>query len=321
MATGLDNSRWQAVCVLPFEGPLAEDLRAAGVEVVIRSLPVLRRADPRDLLRRAPVLPPADLVHANTSVILAAADVVHVREIYPRWPVAWPLFRRRIERARAVVGVSQAVAGQFARARVIHDGLAVLPDRDPGGRARLGLPPEGRMVAVLGRISDWKGQDVLVRALALAPDAHALIAGDPWPGQERHERALRELAARLGVADRVHFLGFRDDLDSVLGAADIVAVPSKRPDPFPNSALEAAAAGCCVVAADHGGLPEMLRDGETGVLVPPDDPAALAHAIATAEAARIGAAARDDVRQRFSAERMLSAIEELYEELLQARRG
>jgi glycosyltransferase involved in cell wall biosynthesis len=317
MATGLDRSRWRAVCVLPFEGPLADDLRAGGVEVVIRALPVLRRADPVDLLRRWPRMR-ADIVHANTSVILGRADVVHVREIYPRWPVLWALQRRRIERARVVVAVSAAVGRQFSGAQVIHDGLAVAPERAPGGRAALGLPADGTMVAVLGRISSWKGQDQLIRALPLTRDAHALLAGAPWPGQEHHERALRELAADLGVSDRVHFAGFRDDIENVLGAADVVAVPSTRPDPFPNSALEAAAAGCCVVAVDAGGLPEMLRHDETGWLYD-GTPEALAHAIDTADRDRLGAAARTDVRERFAPERMLERIDRLYTDLMSQR--
>ena len=80
------------------------------------------------------------------------------------------------------------------------------------------------------------------------------------------------------MGERLRVLGFRDDVDRILGAADVVVVPSKRPDPLPNSAIEAAAAGVPVVAAAHGGLPEIVRDGETGVLVPPGDPAALAAA-------------------------------------------
>lgn len=305
--------------MLPFEGPLADDLRADGVEVVVHQLPVLRRAKPSDLMRRPPHLE-GDIVHANTSVVLARADIVHVREIYPRWPVVWPLFRRRIERAAAVVCVSQAVAEQFSRPRVIHDGLAVLPERASDGRAALGLPSDGTVVAVLGRISSWKGQDVLIRALTLAPDVHALIAGDAWPGQEAELRRLEELARSLTVADRVHFVGFRDDLDNVLGAADIVAVPSTRPDPFPNSALEAAAAGCCVVASDSGGLPEMLRHDETGYLFD-GTPEGLARAIGVADRDRLGAAARVDVRERFAPERMLERVQDLYEEILRSRGG
>jgi glycosyl transferase family 1 len=88
------------------------------------------------------------------------------------------------------------------------------------------------------------------------------------------------LAARLGVLDRLHDVGFQDELELLYGAADVVVVPSKQPDPLPNAALEACAAGCCVVAAAHGGLPEIVRDGETGRLVTPRDPAALAGVLA-----------------------------------------
>ena len=100
-----------------------------------------------------------------------------------------------------------------------------------------------------------------------------------------------------------------------------MAVPSTRPDPFPNAALDAAAAGVPVVAAAHGGLPEMLRDGETGVLVAPGDPTALASALRALaddpERARLmGERAAEDVAQRFSRERMLSHIQREYDELV-----
>jgi glycosyltransferase involved in cell wall biosynthesis len=75
-------------------------------------------------------------------------------------------------------------------------------------------------------------------------------------------------------------VGFQEDLDLVYGAADVVAVPSKQPDPLPNAALEASAAGCPVVAAAHGGLPEIVRDRQTGRLIAPRDPAALAGVLA-----------------------------------------
>jgi glycosyltransferase involved in cell wall biosynthesis len=80
--------------------------------------------------------------------------------------------------------------------------------------------------------------------------------------------------------------------------------------------LEAAASGCCVVASDHGGLPEIVRDGETGLLVPPGDPEALADAIVRADRARLGAAAAADVAQRFAPKRLLDEVQQLYDTLL-----
>jgi glycosyltransferase involved in cell wall biosynthesis len=119
----------------------------------------------------------------------------------------------------------------------------------------------------------------------------------------------------------VRFAGFRPDVENVYGAADIVAVPSTQPDPLPNSALEAAASGCCVVAAAHGGLPEIVRDGVTGRLVAPGDPTALTAALAAlrdddGERERLGAAAAADVRERFAPARLLARTQALYDELL-----
>lgn len=282
------------------------------------------------------------LVHSNTSVVLSGAaaaatgrlpHVWHVREIYAgsEFELVWPAFRRLLLTAAALPCVSRATAIQFggsSRPRVIPDGLAIPLTRAPRSAARvaLGLPEDAAVIALLGRISSWKGQDVLVRALAepelRSRGAIALIAGEAWPGSEQREAAVRELASSLGVADRVHFAGFRADVENVYGAADIVAVPSTAPDPLPGAAVEAAAAGCAVVASAHGGLPEILRDGVTGRLVTPGDPAALARATAALlddpdARARLGAEAAADVRERYSPSRLLEAIHGLYDELLE----
>jgi glycosyltransferase involved in cell wall biosynthesis len=164
----------------------------------------------------------------------------------------------------------------------------------------------------------------LVRALASPKlrqrGAVGLVAGAAWPGAEERAARVEALAAELGVRDRLVLAGFRDDVDNVYGAADVVAVPSTAPDPLPGSAIEAAAAGCAVIAAAHGGLPEIIRDGETGRLVAPGDVEALASVAAEllddpAQRARLGAAAAVDVRERFAPERLLDAIQALYDEL------
>jgi glycosyltransferase involved in cell wall biosynthesis len=126
------------------------------------------------------------------------------------------------------------------------------------------------------------------------------------------------------VTERVRLAGFVEGVADVYGAADVVVVPSTRPDPLPNSALEAAAAGCCVVAAAHGGLPEILRDGETGRLVPPGDTPALASVLAELAADpaardRLGAAAAADVADRFSVTRLLAGVQDLYDDVVLAR--
>jgi glycosyltransferase involved in cell wall biosynthesis len=169
---------------------------------------------------------------------------------------------------------------------------------------------------------------VLVRALA-EPElrdrsAVGLIAGEAWPGAEQRTTTVLELARTLGVEDRVRMLGFREDVGTVLGAADVVAVPSTAPDPLPGAAIEAAAAGCAVVASAHGGLPEIIREGITGRLVAPGDAAVLARVAAELLdqpelRERLGEAASADVRERFSAARLLGSIQGLYDSLLTAR--
>jgi glycosyltransferase involved in cell wall biosynthesis len=351
IATGLDQARYRPLVVLPAEGTLATDLRDAGVEVNVQELSVLRRglATPRGAVSVAAALARdaarlaalvrsrhVELVHSNTSVVLGGAvaaalgrvpHVWHVREIYSRFGRLWPRYRSLLSTASALPCVSAAAAGQFRPGdpvRVIHDGLGFDPRRAPRDAARrsLGLDPAAPVIAVLGRISDWKGQDVLVRALAQPPlrerGTIGLVAGEAWPGADERTVSLLALARELGVTDRLRTLGFREDVETVFGAADLVAVPSTAPDPLPGSAVEAAAAGCAVIASAHGGVPEIIRNGETGRLVAPGDPAAFARAAAEllddpAVRERFGAAARADVRRRFSADRLLVEIQALYD--------
>jgi glycosyltransferase involved in cell wall biosynthesis len=335
------------------DGELRCDLQARGVEVLVRpGLAVLRRAAmsagglagvgaalARDggglarLARRRGVA----LVHTNTSVTLGGAaasriaripHVWHLREIFTGFERYWPAYRRLLLTADALPCVSEATRAQLGDAGVVlHDGLAVAPQRADreAARAALDLPENAFVCAILGRVSTWKGQEVLIRALAdpalRRAGAVALIAGEPWQGEERRMDDLRALASSLGVSEHVRLAGFRSDVANVYGCADVVVVPSTQPDPLPNAALEAAAAGCCVVASDHGGLPEILRDGVTGRLVAPADPAALAAVLAQLRADepqrdRLGSAAATDVRARFGAEQLLDRAQALYDSLL-----
>jgi glycosyltransferase involved in cell wall biosynthesis len=338
--------------VLPERGELAERLEGAGAEVLTRPLAVLRRRhlSAAGLTRLAstarrdgPALAnlaterSCSLVVCNTSVVLARPPglprAVHVREIYAGAAgrvasSAWPLLRSRLERADALLCVSQAVAAQFhdrERVHVVHDGLphATTPMPRDEARADLDIESDAFVAVLLGRISDWKGQDVLATALAepalQAIGAIGLVAGDPYPGEQHPLAALEEASAAAG--DRFRVLGFRPDIERILGAADVVVVPSKRPDPFPNSALEALAAGVPVVATAHGGLPEIVRDGETGLLVPPNDAPALATALRRLAddpplRERMGAAAAADMTERFTLEHMLDGADAVYRSLI-----
>lgn len=347
------------MAVLPERGPLAPLLEQSRVEVVTRPLAVLRRgllspggaaatavrlARDRAALGDIARSRGAAIVHSNTSVVLGggpaarragARHVMHVREIYTdaagrAGRLLWPLMRRRILGADAVACISDAVAAQFGEAQnvsVLRDGLprTPAPAERAGARRALGLPEDRFVVGLVGRVSDWKGQDVLARALAHPPlveiGAVGVVAGDAFPGKEAHERELDDLRRELGLGERLKLSGFVEDVGTVLGAVDAVAVPSTRPEPLGLVAVEAASAGLPVVAAAHGGVTEVVRDGSTGLLVAPGDVPGLASALRRlADDAglrrRLGSAGAEDANARFSRERMLDEVHALYERLL-----
>ncbi|MGY1743074.1 MULTISPECIES: glycosyltransferase [unclassified Blastococcus] len=191
-------------------------------------------------------------------------------------------------------------------------------------RAELGLPPEALLVALVGRIEDQKGVDLLVRAVpavaAAVPAAHVVVVGD---GTRRAE--VEALAAELGVADRVHLTGWRHDLADVMRAVDVLAIPS-RWEAFGIVNLEAMAAAKPVVGFAVEGIPEVVVAGETGLLSPAgavDDLARdLVRVLTDPElAARLGAAGRRRFLENFTPEEMVRAHVALYDQLLSRRAG
>ena len=225
------------------------------------------------------------------------------------------LDRRHLSLMDRVVCVSEGQAAKVRRAGVPESRLTVIrnaarleafADPDPAGRRDLLAHfPAGvsRVVIGAGRLSPEKGFDVLLEAaatvLARDPGCGVVVFGDGVE-QPRLERRIDE----LGLGGRFVLAGFRHDLDRLLPWADVLALPSHT-EGLPNVVLEAAAAGVPVVATAVGGTPEAVIDGETGYLVPPADQAALADRLSAVLAdeptrRRMGEAAREFVRERFS---------------------
>lgn len=193
----------------------------------------------------------------------------------------------------------------------IHNGI----DPEPWAAADpvpVGPPPGSVAVGFVGRLVVEKGLPELAeawrRVAPSLPRAHLVIAG-----AGRYEEPFRE---RLGDAPRVHWLGYRRDVASVMKALDVAVMPSWE-EPFGIVALEAMAAERPVVATRAGGLVEVIDEGATGRLVPPRDPGALARAIADLATdpdlrSRMGRAGLERVRSRFTEEAMVDAYEELF---------
>lgn len=185
-------------------------------------------------------------------------------------------------------------------------------------RARLGLPPDGQMVGIVGRLAPIKDHRTFLkaaaRALADRPDAGVVVAGD---GELRAEL---ERDARSMLGERAHFVGWVNDLPALYGALDVVALTS-RLEGTPVALIEAAASGTPVVATEVGGVPDVVRHGRTGLLVPPRDPVAVAAQLVTLlddpeGARRMGEEGAQWVRTRFSRERLADDLTALYAELL-----
>lgn len=238
------------------------------------------------------------------------------------------LQRRSLRRHDAVVAVSEPIRRELLRSglsdrrvRLLrnawHRDRPLLERRE--ARERLGLPGEGFVAGWVGRLSREKGPGVFLEAMARVRDRDGDVTGSMIGGGGRAS-SVEERARELGLGDRVRFQG-RIPAAARLYRAFDVFVLSSRTEGTPVSLLEAMDAGVPVVATRVGGVPDVVRDGEEALLVPPEDPEALARAILGVrrrpeEARRRARAADRRLSERFAREPWLDATEEIYREVL-----
>jgi glycosyltransferase involved in cell wall biosynthesis len=343
---GLDRSRWEPVLVHR-PGAGFEKLDEGARELSVRVWTVEEMKGSSDaawvfrVAKRFRAERPAVFHAHRTSPIdcfygLLAAIVARI----PAIVVTHHVFAGRTSRTRELqekmlsagidryIGVSNEVARHLrprclfpdSKVRVIHNGISLegySSRENPTLRSSLTKGSQRPIVMSVARLENrQKGLQFLVSAAAEVTDAQFILVG---AGPHRAE--LEEQVEGLGIQDRVTFLGHREDVPELLGSCDLLVLPSLF-EGFGVSVLEAMAAGRPVVASAIGGVNEVVVDGETGLLVPPGDPHALAAAIRTvladsALARRFGEAGRARSRQ-FSVKEMLDRTTGLYEELLDA---
>ncbi|MFQ5847666.1 MAG: glycosyltransferase [Candidatus Methylomirabilales bacterium] len=335
---GLDRSRWAPVLAVPSEGAVAASARSLGLPTYLTPLPSIRWLGPAGVrsvwtLRRLARETRAVLLHANGSRAMFYAGLAG-------WlvgrPVVWhvrvadrdPLLDRLLVRlAHAVIVNSTAVARRFAWApqrkiRCVPNGvdLSRFGPRNPSARLRasLGLPAVAPVVASVGRFVAYKGYGQLLEGARLIqmtmPGVHWLLVGD---GELRGE--LEEQCRSLGVEGHVHFTGWREDIPDILALCDLFVLPSLG-EHFGRVLIEAMAMARPVVATDAGGVPEIVNDGHTGILVQPGDPSGLASAILwllehPKRSKEMGAAGRKRVIEHFSIETHVRGVENVYDTL------
>lgn len=289
---------------LPNEGPLVDRLQSLRINVLIAPQVKLTKSDAKFLLInkftvaafRLPsiisLFGKYDVVYINTIVILdvilaarffSGKSLVHVREIPTG--LARSIFSLVLRFSRANILFNSAATGRVfnlrrgQRSEVVLNGVA--------GYGKF-LAPKFRSAKinalVIGRINTWKGQDVVLSAFEGMSQqdrgGFALrIVGGAGPGCDNLAIDIDNRCKALSKSMDVSYVNHTDDPSEWYSWADVVVVPSVKPEPFGLVAIEAMSAGCLVMAANHGGLTEIILGGENGVLVPPGDAAAIAHGL------------------------------------------
>jgi glycosyltransferase involved in cell wall biosynthesis len=333
-------------------GPLTQVALRAGAEIV-----------PMPLATKSPFNMRRNTGRLARLITDRKIDLVHAHSRAPAWSALWATrrtktafvttyhgtysedapFKRKYNGVMAegdrVIAVSQFIANLIrqrhgvdeAKLRTIPGGVD-LRKFDPGAimgdrvsrlardwRLDMGAPT----IMLPGRLTEWKGQKLMISALAKLQhqDAILVLAGGDQ-GRETYAQSLINLAESLGVTDRLRMVGHVEDMPAALMLADIVVNASTDPEAFGRTVIEAQAMGRMVVAANHGGASETITDRVTGLLVPPGDADALAQAIDMAlempPEARIawGMRARGMVAENYSVTAMQYGVLRVYGELL-----
>lgn len=287
-----------------------------------------------------------DLIYANTQkalVVGALASLFSRRPlVYHLHDILSPDHFSRTNRAIAVtlanttaklvIANSQASQAAFVEAggrshltQVVYNGFEPELYRTDASiretlRQQLGL--DGRfIIGHFSRLSPWKGQHILIEALTHCPeDVTAILVGEALFGEQEYAQSLHQQVAKLGLEERVRFLGFRSDVVQLMSACDVVAHTSTAPEPFGRVVVEAMLCGRPVIAAKAGGVVELVEHGRTGWLVAAGEPTLLAEAIAICKeqpdvTATVAHQARDTASQRFHMNTINQQIAQLLESI------
>lgn len=353
IARGLIERGVSVEAVLPFNGILEAELKGAGVPVHVLEPVVFRRSIMKpaamarlaahgslSLLELCKLIRNQnfDLVHSNTGVVIGGAiaarlcgkpHVWHFREMLTEFRHYWTFHEPLVNlTSKEIVCISRAVAGQFdsqrirAKTTVVYDGVPV-PAQGPENdiKSRNG---KTRLLTV-GLLAPYKGQDILIEAVKKLVDEgldiELTIVGDVFGGQVEYRNELINRVAETGLKKNVVFEGFCENVDPYFEKSDIFVLPSGRPEGLGLVVLEAMARGRPVIATRGGGVNEIIRDEENGLLVEPGDYHALAAAIRRLNddndlARSLSEKGRATVVEKFSLEGMIENLTRIYRRAL-----
>lgn len=301
----------------------------------------------RSFLKRQAV----DLIHAHysrdlwtlapLSAMSGKIPIVFIKHIGTQKPKRDPFHRWIYGHIRHTIAISQVIAHNLAathpidpeRISVIHHGLDLslynsLEEKRQQARVELDIKPDEILIGTVGRLQEGKGHlEFLEMAKSISvefPNSRFIIVGEPTKGEEHRANAIYHKISQIGLGHRLILAGFRKDIPSALAAMDIFAFPSHA-EAFGLVLIEAMAAGLPVISSRCDGVLDIVKDGETGILVEPKSAAQLAKAVRTLllDASlrhRLSRAGRQDVERRFSIERMVNEVENIYAQCVSADR-
>ena len=354
---GLNPQEFEAHIILPNDGILIEALRQVGARVSVLDYPILRRKyfNPKGILeylksyrRYSQKIAQyvrengIDLVHNNTTAVLEGIYlkrkvklplIWHVHEIIVK-PKAISDFNNFLmgRYADKIVTVSQAVASHVKQSpfikevqvQVIYNGVdnAVYhPIQASAVREKFGIPEDALVIGMIGRVNAWKGQGDFLEAvtpiLEHNPNSIAFLAGSAFAGEEWRVDELEKAISASPVAGQIKRIDYYSKTTELYNMFDIFVLPSTNPDPLPTVVLEAMACGKPVVGYRHGGVCEMVKEGESGILATPNKPAELSKAIQeladnTEKREQFGSASVKRQKEFFSLESYIRNFSELY---------
>ena len=354
----INRKRFNPILLLPQNGPFYDKANKIGIETLI--LPTMIKFSEGHNLSTFPKIVKAvyqlthliqkkniQLVHSNSprtayiggiaAKLTSIPSVIHVRDIHLS-PFSHPLKARFLNiLSDEIVAVSSATRDSILKSapylepkiKVVYNGVDIKrleSIRFKDIRNEFGLKKDVPVIGCVGIIHPAKGQDILIQATALIKKSFPhvkvfLIGGIFLKKAKNYENELRRLTKKLGLEEIVVFTGFRSDVFDLINAMDVVVHPAIYPDPFPRSLLEASAIGKAIVATRVGGIPEMLENDVSALLIEPSVPIAIAEAVEhllseKTKARELASEAKSRIEKNFSIERHVENITAIYERLL-----
>lgn len=318
---GLDKTEFEPHVVLPNHGILLEKLKENNIKVSVLEYPILRRKyfNPRGIFRyfkdyfhySKELLAyckneQIDIIHNNTTAVLEGIYlkrklkkplVWHVHEIIVKPKFISDLINFLMGKyANKIITVSNAVKNHVVTSRFVDDSKlqTVYNGVDneefyikPSNlvRDRFGFLSDDKIVGMIGRVNSWKGQsdflDAMIPILRQDPSVKVMLAGSAFEGEEWRVQKLDERISKLDCKSQILRIDYYKDTIDLYNIFDIFVLPSTNPDPLPTVVLEAMACAKPIVGYRHGGICEMVVDGENGLLVTPRNTKELSKAIQT----------------------------------------